>query len=110
MAFFHGFPRQERETISFVSNPSQLPPKKLRRRLGYPIPLRAEDQKRGMKGLWGDLYCPICAGKFYFILIEYKNPFPHIFAPWEKTRMEEFEQEITKCPKCGRNELLLDSF
>jgi hypothetical protein len=110
MASLHGFSRQESETISFGSNPSQPLPKKLKRRLGHPIPLREEDQKQGMKGLWGDLYCPICGEKFEFILIEYKNPFPHIFSPWEKICMEELEQDITKCPKCGHNELLLNSF
>lgn len=109
MAYLHGFPPQEMPPVFFAPCPNPLPRKNIRRKLGCPIPLSEKDRQQGMKGVWGYLYCPACYGKFDFILIEYKNP-SSISSRCEENRMEEWQEDITKCPHCGHEGLLPESW
>ena len=73
-----------------------------RKRCDHPILMGEETEKQDIYGYCGNLYCPNCGGKFDFILLEFEKPSADSFSLWT---LEQIDQDIMKCPKCGYRDL-----
>jgi len=70
-------------------------------RYGYPILLNPDEDKGDTYGFCGDLYCPHCGTKSDFMLIEFRKPSADLMAAWMEINIEEIDEDILRCPKCG---------
>jgi len=68
---------------------------------GYPVLLGPEENKDDTYGFCGDLYCPHCGTKSDFMLIEFRKPSVDLMAAWMEINIEEIDEDILRCPKCG---------
>jgi len=76
-----------------------------RRRFGQPVLMREEGKKQNIYGFGAELYCPYCDEIFDFILLEFENSGAPSSPGWGEINLEEFEEDLMKCPKCGNREL-----
>jgi hypothetical protein len=70
-------------------------------RYGYPILLGPDENKEDTYGFCGDLYCPNCGTKSDFMLIEFRKPSADLMAAWMEINIDEIDEDILRCPKCG---------
>ena len=77
---------------------------------GHPVPVSKEAQERGIYGLYGNLYCPICDATHEIILVEFKEPCRRSIQAWggEFEPKDEYKKkDVVKCPSCDNTELVL---
>lgn len=72
---------------------------------GNPVLLRPGDNKEDVYGFCGDLYCPNCGAKSDFMLIEFQKPSADLMAAWMNIDPNEIDEDLLRCPKCGRIDL-----
>ena len=72
---------------------------------GPPVLLGPRDGKEDTYGFCGDLYCPNCGAKSDFMLIEFQKPSADLMAAWMDIDINEIDEDILRCPKCGRSNL-----
>lgn len=72
---------------------------------GTPVLLRPGDSKEEAYGFCGDLYCPNCGEKSDFMLIEFQKPSAELMAAWMNIDPNEIDEDLLRCPKCGRSDL-----
>src|SRR5512136_3081306 len=72
---------------------------------GSPVFLKEEKQDQKIFSFGADLFCPHCREKSNFYLIEYERPGPISHEKWMNIDLQEFQEEIMKCPKCGNRDL-----
>ncbi len=72
------------------------------KRYDHPIFMDEEAEKQDIYGYCGNLYCPNCGGKFDFILVDFEKPSADSFSVGS---LEQIDQDIMKCPKCGHRDL-----
>jgi hypothetical protein len=77
---------------------------------GCPVLLEEEEQSQKIFSFGADLYCPHCRAKSNFYLIEYERPASISRENWMDIDLQEFQEEIMKCPKCGNRDLVLEPF
>jgi len=58
-------------------------------------------------GFYGDLYCPLCQETFDFLFVEFEKPDPDFLSKWRQTIIEEMNQDVMQCPRCGHAEMEL---
>jgi rubredoxin len=71
----------------------------------HPFLLRPGGKEEDVYGFCGDLYCPNCGTKSDFMLIEFQKPSAELLAAWMDIDIEEIDEDILRCPKCGRPNL-----
>jgi len=76
-------------------------------RYEHPTLMGEESKEQGIYGFCGDLYCPDCQETFDFILVEFEEPFLDFLSAWREKIMEEMEEDVTQCPRCGRRNMQL---
>jgi rubredoxin len=72
---------------------------------GSPVLLGPRDGKEDTYGFCGDLYCPNCGTKSDFMLIEFQKPSADLMAAWINIDINEIDEDILRCPKCGQTNL-----
>ena len=72
---------------------------------GTPALLRPSAGKEEMYGFCGNLYCPNCGEKSDFMLIEFQKPSAEMMAAWMNIDPNEIDEDLLRCPKCGRTDL-----
>jgi hypothetical protein len=76
-----------------------------RKRFSQPILMGEEGKKQGVYGFGAELFCPCCGEESDFVLIEFENSGSNSSMAWGEVNLEEFEEDLMKCPKCGSREL-----
>ncbi len=66
-----------------------------------------ESKDQGIFGFCGDLYCPHCQETFDFILVEFEQPLLDFLSAWREIILQEMDEDVTQCPKCGRRNMQL---
>ena len=79
-----------------------------RRRFSQPFLMGEEGKKQNVYGFGAELYCPYCDAMFDFILLEFENSGVGSSLGWGEINLEEFEEDLMKCPKCGNRELVFE--
>jgi len=74
---------------------------------GHPIFVDEEAKRQGMYGYYGDLYCPDCQEMFDFIFVEFEKRYPAFLSAWREIIMQEMDEDVMLCPRCGRKNLEL---
>jgi hypothetical protein len=77
---------------------------------GCPALLEEESQRQKVFSFGADLFCPHCHEKSNFYLIEYERPASISREGWLDIDIQEFQEEIMRCPKCGNRDLILEPF
>jgi hypothetical protein len=77
---------------------------------GYPLLPGEEKQSSKIFSFGADLFCPHCHEKSNFYLIEYARPAFISRESWMDIDIQEFQEEIMRCPKCGNRDLILEPF
>ena len=77
---------------------------------GYPALLKEGDPAGKIFSFGADLFCPHCHEKSNFFLIEYARPGSISRETWMDIDIQEFQEEIMRCPKCGNRDLILEPF
>ena len=101
----------EEEDYSWLSTDS--PKKPQRNRAGtraegdHPLPADPEAKRQGMYGYYGDLYCPNCQEMFDFIFVEFEKRYPEFLSAWKEIIMQEMDEDVMLCPRCGLRNLEL---
>ena len=72
---------------------------------GPPVLLRPKDGEEDTYGFCGDLYCPNCGTKSDFMLIEFQEHSADLMAAWINIDIDEIDEDLLRCPKCGRSNL-----
>jgi ribosomal protein S27AE len=72
---------------------------------GSPAFLGPRDAKEDTYGFCGDLYCPNCGTKSDFMLIEFQKPSADLMAAWMDIDINEIDEDLLRCPKCGQSDL-----
>ena len=70
--------------------------------------LMGEEGKKGVYGFGADLFCPCCGEESDFLLIEFENCASELSMAWGEVNLEEFQEDLMKCPKCGSRELFFE--
>ena len=70
-----------------------------------PFLLDEDGENEEVSGFCGDLYCPHCQDTFDFILIEFENSSAHASPAYRVIDLEDLDEDILKCPKCGYRDL-----
>ena len=70
-----------------------------------PVLLGPRDGKQDTYGFCGDLYCPNCGTKSDFMLIEFQKPSADLMAAWINIDINDIDEDILRCPNCGRSNL-----
>jgi hypothetical protein len=76
-------------------------------RYEQPALMGEEAKEQDIYGFCGDLYCPYCQETFDFILVEFDEPFLDFMSAWREKIMKEMDEDITRCPRCGRSNMQL---
>ena len=79
-----------------------------RQKSSRPVLMGEEGKRQGVYGFGGDLYCPYCDELFNFILIEFDSASSDSSLAWGEVNLEEFDVDLTKCPKCGSRDMILE--
>lgn len=98
--------------LSFLERDYALPknrPNRLKNH-GCPVLLPEGEQNQKFFSFGADLFCPHCREKSNFYLIEYERPGTLPRENWMDIDLQEFQEEIMKCPKCGNRDLVLEPF
>ena len=66
-----------------------------------------EADKKNIFGYCGDLHCPRCNETFDFMLVEFERTYPDFLSAWREIILEEMDEDIMVCPKCGRRDMEL---
>lgn len=77
---------------------------------GYPVLLQQKEEGEKIFSFGADLFCPHCHEKSNFYLIEYARPYSIPRDIWMDIDVQEFQEEIMRCPKCGNRDLILEPF
>jgi hypothetical protein len=75
------------------------------RKFGLPALMPPGGSADEAYGYCGDLYCPHCGTKSDFMLVEFQKPRPEILDAWMNLDPEEIDEDILRCPRCGRADL-----
>ena len=74
---------------------------------GLPLLADPEPKRQGMYGYYGDLYCPNCQEMFDFIFVEFEKRYPEFLSAWKEIIMNEMDEDVMLCPRCGLRNLEL---
>ncbi len=98
--------------LSFLGTGSNHPQERFKpmKNQGRPVLLNDKESRRKIFSFGADLFCPNCGEKSNFFLIEYERPALLSRENWMDIDLQEFQEEIMKCPKCGNRDLMLEPF
>jgi hypothetical protein len=98
--------------LSFLERDYALPKNRFAKLKNHGSPVLLEEEKQNQKifSFGADLFCPHCREKSNFYLIEYERPGSTSPENWIDNDLQEFQEEIMKCPKCGNRDLVLEPF